>query len=30
VTAEHYAGKELEAMASAAHYRRWIVDSSGR
>jgi SAM-dependent methyltransferase len=27
VTAQHYPGKELEAMASAAHYRRWIVDA---
>ena len=26
MSAEHYPGKELEAMASAAHYRRWIVD----
>ena len=27
MTAEHYPGKELEAMASATHYRRWIVDA---
>jgi phospholipid N-methyltransferase len=27
VSAEHYPGKELEAMASASHYRRWIVDA---
>jgi SAM-dependent methyltransferase len=27
VSAEHYTGKELEAMASADHYRRWIVDA---
>jgi SAM-dependent methyltransferase len=27
MSAEHYPGKELEAMASADHYRRWIVDS---
>ena len=25
VSAEHYPGKELEAMSSADHYRRWIV-----
>lgn len=25
--ADHYPGKELEAMSSAEHYRRWIVDS---
>lgn len=25
--ADHYPGKELEAMSSAENYRRWIVDS---
>jgi phospholipid N-methyltransferase len=27
LSTEHYPGKELEAMASAANYRRWIVDA---
>jgi SAM-dependent methyltransferase len=27
VSAEHYPGKELEAMSSADHYRRWIVET---
>jgi SAM-dependent methyltransferase len=30
VTVEHYPGKELEAMSSADHYRRWIVDDFAR
>jgi SAM-dependent methyltransferase len=30
MTVEHYPGKELEAMSSADHYRRWIVDDFER
>lgn len=27
MSVEHYPGKELEAMSSADHYRRWIVEA---